>query len=99
VRLSHLTGDSSEEQRASDLSRSFASSVRQSPSGYALFLCALDSATGPFNNVVIVGERDAEDTRALIKSLRIIPSRVLVICKQPGNKDFLLADLHPSPVL
>ena len=45
---------------------------------------------------MIVGERDAEDTRALIKALRdhYLP-RVLVICKQPGNKDFLLADLAP----
>ena len=96
VRLSHLTGEPSEEQRASELSRSFASSVRRSPSGHTWFLCALDSAIGPFNDVVIVGERDAEDTRALIKALRdhYLP-RVLVICKQPGNKDFLLADLAP----
>ena len=96
VRLAHLTGEPSEEQRASELSRSFASSVRRSPSGHTWFLCALDSATGPFNDVVIVGERDAEDTRALIKALRdhYLP-RVLVICKQPGNRDFLLADLAP----
>ena len=96
VRLAHLTGEPSEERRASELSRSFASSVRRSPSGHTWFLCALDSAIGPFNDVVIVGERDAEDTRALIKALRdhYLP-RVLVICKQPGNKDFLLADLAP----
>ncbi len=96
VRLAHLTGDASDEQLASELSRSFASSVRQSPSAHTWFLCALDSAIGPFHDVVIIGERDAEDTRAMIKVLRdhYLPC-VLIVFRQPGDKDFLLASLAP----
>ena len=96
VRLSHLTGDASYEQRASELSRCFASAVHQSPSAHAWFLCALDSAIGPMRDVVIVGERDADDTRAMIKGLRdhYLP-RVLVICRQSGEHDLLLTSLAP----
>ncbi len=42
VRLGHLTGDALYEQLASELSRTFASPVNQSPSAHAWFLCALD---------------------------------------------------------
>jgi uncharacterized protein YyaL (SSP411 family) len=96
VKLAHLTGDVSLEQRASELSRCFTASVYQSPSGHAWFLCALDSAIGPVHDVVIVGERDADDTRAMIKGLRdhYLP-RVLVICRPPVEQDLLLTSLAP----
>ena len=96
VRLTHLTGDASNEQRASELSRCFAAPVHQSPSAHAWFLCALDSAIGPVHDVVIVGERDADDTRAMINGLRdhYLP-RVLIIFRPPGEHDLLLTSLAP----
>ncbi len=100
VRLAHLTGDASNEQRASELSRCFAAPVHQSPSAHAWFLCALDSAIGPVHDVVIVGERDADDTRAMIKGLRdhYLPS-VMIIYRPPGEDDLLLPASHPSPAI
>jgi hypothetical protein len=96
VRLSHLTGDAANEQRASELLRCFAAIVHQSPSAHTWFLCALDSAIGPVQDVVIVGERDADDTRAMIKGLRdhYLP-RVVVICRPPNEQDLLLSSLAP----
>jgi hypothetical protein len=96
VRLSHLTGDASYEQRASELSRCFSASVHQSPSAHAWFLCALNSAIGPVYDVVIAGERDADDTRAMITGLRdhFLPC-VVVVYRQPGDGDFLLTSLAP----
>ena len=96
VKLGHLTGDTSYEQRASELSRCFAAPVHQSPSGHTWFLCALDSAIGPVHDIVIAGERDADDTRALIKGIRdhYLP-RVLIIYKLPGEQDPLLSSLAP----
>jgi uncharacterized protein YyaL (SSP411 family) len=96
VRLSHLTGDASNEERASELSRCFSAPVFRSPSAHAWFLCALDSAIGPVHDVVIVGERDADDTRAMISGLRdrYLP-RVLIIYRPPGEHDLLLTSLAP----
>jgi uncharacterized protein YyaL (SSP411 family) len=70
--------------------------VHQSPSAHAWFLCALDSAIGPVHDVVIVGERDDEDTRAMITGLRehYLPS-VMIVYRQPSDDDSLLASLAP----
>ncbi len=70
VRLAHLTGDSSLDERASDLSRCFAHTVQQSPSAHSAFLCALDTAIGPAYDVVIAGEQGAPDTQSMIRTLR-----------------------------
>jgi uncharacterized protein YyaL (SSP411 family) len=96
VRLTHLTGDVSNERWASELSRCFAAPLHQSPSAHAWFLCALDSAIGPVYDVVIVGERDADDTRVMINGLRdhYLPC-VLIIYRPPGEHDFLLTSLAP----
>ncbi len=96
VRLAHLTGDVSNEERASELSRCFAAAVHQSPSAHAWFLCALDSAIGPVHDVVIVGKRHAEDTRAMIKVLwdHYLPS-VRIIYRPTGENDLLLTSLAP----
>jgi len=96
VKLAHLTGDASNEQRASELARCFTSAVHQSPSAHAWFLCALDSAIDPVQDVVIVGERDAVDTRAMLNGIRdhYLPC-ALIICRQPGDDDSLLTGLAP----
>jgi uncharacterized protein YyaL (SSP411 family) len=96
VRLAHLTGDATYEQLASELSRTFAAPVNQSPSAHAWFLCALDSALGPVHDVVIVGERDGKDTTAMINGLReqYLP-HVLIVFRQLNDNDHLLAGLAP----
>jgi uncharacterized protein YyaL (SSP411 family) len=96
VRLTHLTGDASNEQRASELSRCFAAPVHQSPSAHAWFLCALDSAIGPVHDIVIIGERDAYDTQAMINGLmdHYLPC-VLILYRPFGEHDFLLDSLAP----
>ena len=96
VRLTHLTGDTSYEQRASEIFRCFAAAVHQSPSAHAWFLCALDSAIGPVQDVVIVGERHADDTWAMIKVLwdHYLP-RVMILYRPTGEDDLLLTSLAP----
>ena len=96
VRLTHLTGDVSYHQLASDLSRTFAAPVHQSPSAHAWFLCALDSAIGPVQDVVIVGDRSAEDTKAMIRGLRdhYLPL-VMVVFKPLTEDDLLITSLAP----
>jgi uncharacterized protein YyaL (SSP411 family) len=96
VRLAHLTGDASIEQRASELSHCFSAAVHQSPSGHAWFLCALDSAIGPVHDLVIVGKRHADDTQAMIKVVRdhYLPW-VMIVWRPPGDDDLQISCLAP----
>jgi uncharacterized protein YyaL (SSP411 family) len=96
VKLAHLTGDVSYEQRASELSCCFAAPVHESPSGHTWFLCALDSAIGPVHDVVIVGERDADDTQEMIKVLRdhYLPC-VMIVYRPTGEDDLQISSLAP----
>jgi hypothetical protein len=70
VKLSHLTADPAFEKQGSELYRCFAKIVQKSPSAHTGFLCALDGAIGPVHDVIIVGDRTAQDTLALINTLR-----------------------------
>ena len=92
VRLSRLTGDASLEERASALSRTFSGTISQSPSSYTWFLCGLDQVLLS-QDVVIVGDRNAEDTKALILALRsdYLPS-VTVMQISPGSQASAIAE-------
>ncbi len=97
VRLAHLTGNTQTEERASELSRFFAPMVLQSPSAHTWYLCALDTAIGPIYDIVIAGEKEAEDTRAIIKALgdHYLP-HVMVLFRPPGDEpDNLLIEVAP----
>jgi uncharacterized protein YyaL (SSP411 family) len=96
VRLAHLTGDSSLDERASDLSRCFANTVQQSPSAHSAYLCALDTAIGPVHDVVITGDQEASDTRSMILALqdRYLPA-VMVLFLPTDVSRSRLVNLAP----
>jgi uncharacterized protein len=95
VRLSRLTGDALSEERASALLRSFSGTVRQSPSSYSWYLCGLDQALLS-HDVVVVGDRNAEDTKALILALQsdYLPS-VTILQLSPGPQALAIAEIAP----
>jgi uncharacterized protein YyaL (SSP411 family) len=70
--------------------------VQQSPSAHTGYLCALDMSIGPLQDVVIAGERDADDTGILMRALQdpYFP-HVLVICRSPGTISDLLNIIAP----
>jgi uncharacterized protein len=95
VRLSRLTGDALLEEMASALSRSFSGIISQSPSSYTWFLCGLDQVLQS-QDIVIAGDRNAEDTKALILALRsdYLPS-VTVLQISPGSQASAIAEIAP----
>ena len=66
LRLARLTGRRELEDRASRLAATFASEVAAHPRMYTEFLCGLDYALGPSQEVVVVGISDAPETRELL---------------------------------
>ncbi len=95
VRLSRLTGDALLEERASALSRCFAGTISQSPSAYTWFLCGLDQVLRS-QDVVIIGDNNAEDTNALILALRseYLPS-LNVLQIPTGPQASAIAEIAP----
>jgi uncharacterized protein YyaL (SSP411 family) len=70
LRLFSLTGDPAHAGDASALARRFGTVVREHPSAYGWFLCAIDRATGDSPDILIVGDTGPPDTRHLIAAAR-----------------------------
>jgi len=112
LRLARLTGHVLYEERATDIARAFSRQVASHPSSFALFLCALDIALGPSEELVIVGEPERNETRQLIEVARrgYHPSRVLlwrppdpnpgpIVDIAPYTKGFTTVDGRPAAYL
>ncbi len=81
LRLAHLTGDMSHAARAEKTLRAFAGDLARTPSGHTQALIAADFALGKASEIVIVGERGAADTSALVRALggRFLPNTVVLL--------------------
>jgi uncharacterized protein len=80
LRLSHMTGDLSLEQRAEQLLHAFSGMVGDYPMAYTQFLNALDFAIGPSKEVVIVGNPGKADTQNMLRAVHqaFLPNRSLL---------------------
>lgn len=81
LRLSRITANSSFDDKAVKLSKAFAGNIRTEPAGYAQLMTAIDFGTGPSYEVVIVGNSNADDTKAMLKAIRTsyIPNKVVLL--------------------
>ncbi|WP_274365274.1 thioredoxin domain-containing protein [Paenibacillus thermotolerans] len=96
LRLSRLTGDTSFADYADRTFRAFAGAVQRYPSGHALMLTALSFAYGRPMEIVIAGEKAANDTAELIREVhrRFLPNAVVALHTQEEDA----ADVLP-PIL
>jgi len=87
LRLGRMTATPEWEEKAAAIGRAFSRSVKQSPSAYTQLMVALDFGLGPCYEVVIAGNAQAEDTRAMAKALRtrFLPNKVVLL--NPGERD------------
>jgi uncharacterized protein YyaL (SSP411 family) len=80
LRLAHMTEKPELEERASRIMYALSDTVSKAPSAYTQLLIALDFAIGPTAEVVIVGDRGAEETMAMLKALgsSFLPNKVQI---------------------
>jgi uncharacterized protein YyaL (SSP411 family) len=66
------------------------------PSGFTQMMSALDMALGGGQEVVVVGEPEAEDTLAMVEALRapFLPNKV-VLLRPPGEAGKAIVELAP----
>ena len=88
LRLSRFTGDPELEKRAGEIERAFSNTIRQYPLGYTMFLTGIDFGIGPSYEVVVAGNSEGSDTRAMLQTLRscFIPNKVTIL--RPTEKKF-----------
>ncbi len=79
LRLARITGITELEVKASLLGKAFSQSISNSPSAFTQFLCALDFAIGPSNEIVIVEGNNSKDE--FIKKIRdeFNPNKVVIL--------------------
>jgi uncharacterized protein YyaL (SSP411 family) len=69
--LSRLTGNTAWADKADQLIRAFAGTVARQPSAFTFFLCGLDFALRPGQDLVIAGERGAPEAERLLSALNL----------------------------
>lgn len=81
LRLGRMTGNADLEEKAAQTGRAFSKTIWQAPHAYTQMLAALDFALGPASEVVIAGDIEAEDTKAMLAALgkEFIPGKVVIL--------------------
>jgi uncharacterized protein YyaL (SSP411 family) len=81
LRLGRIAGNSDFEEKAAKIGRAFSRSVKQSPAAHSQLMAALDFGIGPCYEVVIAGNAQAKDTKAMVKALRtrFLPNKVVLL--------------------
>jgi uncharacterized protein YyaL (SSP411 family) len=96
LRLGGLTGSTEHTERAASLQRFFQHAVSRSPASHAWFLCGVLYATGPSQEIVIVGEPESPDTMMHLSVIReFYLTSLLVLLKMPGERGSLIGQLAP----
>ena len=95
LRLARFTGRTAFEDKAAALSRWAGSKARSRPTGFTAFLAGLHWALGRPREVVVAGDRAADDTQALLDVLRDTYSPTTVTLHRPPGDAPEIADLAP----
>lgn len=81
LRLGRMTANPDLEVKAARLGRAFSEGIERMPMAHTQMLIAVDFAVGPSQEVVIAGDPQADDTKAMLRALRsrYLPNTVLLM--------------------
>ncbi|HLE24684.1 MAG TPA: thioredoxin domain-containing protein [Thermodesulfobacteriota bacterium] len=81
LRLDRITTNSNFEEMAEKIGSAFSKTIKQFPAAHTELMVALDFGVGPSYEVVIVGDSQADDTKAMIKAIRrqFVPNKVVLL--------------------
>ena len=88
--LARITGDTRWEEKAQELVKAFAGTLQVHPAGFTFFLVGLDLALHPGQDVVVTGEKDAQETQRMLAALNLhFDPNGIAHVKTSGNADRL----------
>jgi uncharacterized protein YyaL (SSP411 family) len=81
LRLASITGNTEFEDKAEIISRVFSENVKNNPSAFTQLMIAIDFGVGPSYSLVIAGDREADDTNNMKKTIRkhYIPNKSILL--------------------
>ncbi len=81
LRLGRMTADFNLEEKAAKIGRAFSENVKQAPLAYTQLMVALDFDVGPSYEVVVAGDSQAADTKAMLKALmtQFMPNKIALL--------------------
>ncbi len=81
LRLGRMTADFNLEEKAAKIGRAFSENVKQAPLAYTQLMVALDFGVGPSYEVVVAGDSQAADTKAMLKALmtQFMPNKIALL--------------------
>ncbi|MDM7934142.1 MAG: thioredoxin domain-containing protein [Methanothrix sp.] len=94
MRLAHLTGDAEMEERAWKIANALSCSLDLRPSGHTMLLSALEFATGPSFEIVLVGDPEEEGLQRLLGAVRsrYLPGGVVILASDDMSGMLNLTD-------
>ena len=95
LRLARLTGRTELEDRAQALALWTGRQARSRPTGFTALLAGLQFALGDAREIVIAGERESDDTQALVEAVRDRYDPFTVVLHRPPGDDPPIATLAP----
>ncbi len=89
LKLAKLSGEAEFAERGEDVLRSFGEYLGRVPAAFHMMLVALDFHLDSPVEVAIVGERNADDTRAVFRAVesRFIPNKVLAYKSESSDEE------------
>ncbi|MEO8398967.1 MAG: thioredoxin domain-containing protein, partial [Ignavibacteriaceae bacterium] len=89
LRLSRITGNIELEEFASKIGTTFSKAISQSPSAFAQFLMGLNFALNESNEIVIVGEKNNEETKKILAVTRenFMPNKIVILKSKEEEKE------------
>lgn len=97
LRLAHLTGDSSLEEKSATQLKAFGGSINEAPAGYTFFLMAVYFNLVPTTEITIIGDPQSVDTMEMVKAANSGFSPETLVAGRPLNGDTeRLAEVIPS---
>ena len=81
LRLGRITGKSEYENMAATIGKLFSENVEKSPTAFTQLLSAVDFGIGPSYEIVVVGDRQSEDTRSMLRRIQesFLPNKVVIL--------------------
>ena len=96
LRLSQMLKRADWRERAAQTLRAFQPQLAQAPSGMPQMLVALDGLHAKTRQIIIAGQPDAPDTRALLREIHrhFIPNKIILLADGGAGQQFLAAQVE-----
>lgn len=90
LKLNHLTGKEDYNRYAVTIQRLLTDSIRRYASAFGRALCAMDFYLSTPKEIVIIGDKDSEDTKEMLHEVwsRYIPNKIMVLSDGKDEKAF-----------